>query len=49
LLANMSRPSSLLRMVLSSDGHVIGMERMLENLGQRFATCAWRPTARSTC
>ena len=36
LLANMSRPSSLLRMVLSSDGHVIGMERMLETLGQRF-------------
>ena len=36
LLANMSRPSSLLRMVISPDGHVTGMERLLENLGQRF-------------
>jgi glucose/arabinose dehydrogenase len=36
LLPNMSRPSSLLRMVLAPDGHAIGMERMLENLGQRF-------------
>ena len=36
LLANMSRPPSLVRMVLSSDGHVIGMERLLENLGQRL-------------
>jgi len=32
----MSRPPSLVRMVISSDGHVIGMERMLENLGQRL-------------
>ena len=36
LLPNMSRPASLVRMVLSPDGHVIGMERMLENLGQRL-------------
>ena len=36
LMANMSRPSSLLRMVLSPEGHVVGTERLLENLGQRF-------------
>jgi len=36
LLTNMSRPPSLVRMVLSPDGHVIGMERMLETLGQRL-------------
>jgi glucose/arabinose dehydrogenase len=36
LLTNMSRPPSLIRMVLSPDGHVVGMERMLENLGQRL-------------
>jgi glucose/arabinose dehydrogenase len=36
LLANMSRPASLLRLVISPDGHVTGMERLLENLGQRF-------------
>jgi len=36
LLANMSRPSSLLRMVVTPEGHVVGMERMLESLGQRF-------------
>jgi len=36
LLANMSRPSSLLRLVISPEGHVTGMERMLKNLGQRL-------------
>jgi len=36
LLANMSRPASLIRMELSADGHVVAMERMLENLGQRL-------------
>jgi len=36
LLPNMSHPPSLVRMVLAPDGHVVGMERMLENLGQRF-------------
>jgi glucose/arabinose dehydrogenase len=36
LLPNMSRPPSLVRMTLDADGHVIGMERMLENLGQRL-------------
>lgn len=36
LLTNMSRPPSLVRMVLSPEGHVVGMERMLENLGQRL-------------
>ena len=32
----MSRPSSLLRLRIGPDGHVTGMERLLENLGQRF-------------
>jgi glucose/arabinose dehydrogenase len=36
LLANMARPASLIRMELSADGHVVAMERMLENLAQRF-------------
>ena len=36
LLTNMSRQPSLVRMVLSPDGHVVGQEKMLENLGQRL-------------
>ncbi len=36
LMPNMSRPSSLLRLRLDADGRVTGMERLLENLGQRF-------------
>lgn len=36
LVANMSRPASLMRLVLSPEGHVIATERMLENLGQRL-------------
>jgi YD repeat-containing protein len=36
LLPNMSRPPSLVRMTLDADGHVIGMEQMLGNLGQRL-------------
>ena len=36
LLPNMSRPPSLVRMTLDSDGHVIGMEQMLGDLGQRL-------------
>ncbi len=36
LLPNMSRPSSLLRMIVSPEGQVTGMERLLEDLGQRF-------------
>ena len=36
LLPNMSRPASLVRMVLAPDGHVVAQERMLEDLGQRL-------------
>src|SRR5690606_6914748 len=36
LVANMSRPPSLVRMVLSPDGHVVAQEAMLEDLGQRL-------------
>ena len=36
LLPNMSRPPSLVRMTLAREGHVIGMEQMLGNLGQRL-------------
>ena len=36
LLANMSRPPSLVRMTLGPDGRVVGQEKMLENLGQRL-------------
>ena len=36
LLPNMSRPPSLVRMVLSPDGHVVAEETMLGDLGQRL-------------
>lgn len=36
LLPNMARPSSVIRMELAPDGHVVAMERMLEDLHQRF-------------
>ena len=36
LVPNMSRPPSLVRIILSPEGHVIATERMLENLGQRL-------------
>jgi glucose/arabinose dehydrogenase len=36
LLPDMTRPPSLHRLVLAADGHVVGMETMLENLGQRL-------------
>ncbi len=36
LLANMSRPPSLVRMTLGPDGRVVGQEKMLETLGQRL-------------
>jgi aldose sugar dehydrogenase len=36
LLPNMARPPSLIRMELAPDGHVVAMERMLEQLGQRL-------------
>lgn len=36
LLANMSRPPSLVRMVLSPDGYVVAEETMLGDLGQRL-------------
>ena len=36
LVPNMGRPASLVRMVLSPEGHVIATEQMLGDLGQRL-------------
>ena len=36
LIPNMGRPASLVRMVLSPEGHVIATEQMLGDLGQRL-------------
>jgi glucose/arabinose dehydrogenase len=36
LVPNMGRPASLVRMVLSPDGHVVATEQMLGELGQRL-------------
>jgi glucose/arabinose dehydrogenase len=36
LLPNMARPPSLIRMELAPDGHVVAMEPMLVNSGQRL-------------